>query len=62
MIASVIVTAPAIRDRAQRRRFDRSELFQSSLKLSSVQLWIVSEVNGSTVQNDETNSAISAAM
>jgi len=29
--------------------------------LVNVQWWIVSEVNGLTVQNDETNSATSAA-
>ena len=34
---------------------------QSWRKLSSVQLWIVSDVNGSTVQNADTNSATSAA-
>ena len=49
MIASVIVTAAAIEIvRSATVRYVGS--FQSSRKLSSVQLWIVSDVNGSTVQ------------
>ena len=49
-------------DRPERDACGRSAPSQSVRKLSSVQLWTVSDVNGSTVQNDETNSATSAAM
>jgi hypothetical protein len=50
MIASVTVTAAAI-ETVRNATVWYVEPCHSSRKLSSVQLWIVSDVNGSTVQN-----------
>ncbi len=51
MIASVTVTAAAM-ETVLNATVWYVEPCQSSRKLSSVQLWIVSDVNGSTVQNE----------
>src|SRR3954447_17722242 len=60
MITSVSVTANAMPIvRSATLRYVGS--FQSVRKLSSVQLWMSCDVKTSTVQNDVTNSATSAA-